>query len=408
MKAAGAVGWQNVTGGDSDSMKIAITNPTDWPHVRRGAERFINELAAYLTKRGHQVTVISAHPARTKRSFDRGYETIHFRRWWHPAMRKLGILEFHSFFFTALRALLGRRFDVVQCCTFMDAYAAEWSRTITRVPCAFLINGIPPKAKYYRTLTMKGAIFRQAVLKADEVISISQYMHEYFMDRFGRGGIILPIPVDLDRFPLQRMRDHSRPIVLCAASLDDARKGGRLLARAFDRLKERQKGAQLQVVGSASVATQSVMLDLIRPEFRSDVEFLDPNQADKLAEWYGRASISVLPSLWEAFGMVVIESLATGTPVVATRDGALPELVNDDRIGRLFDPGETVGAEASNVEGLVQAMLEGIELSRDPQTAPACRERASQYSWSTIGPRFEEIYDRLSSRCSSASSRAIT
>lgn len=389
-------------------MRIAITNPTDWPHVRRGAERFINELAIYLTKQGHEVTVISAHPGKTERSFDRGYETIHFRRWWHPAFQKLGILEFHSFFLTTLRALLGRRFDVVQCCTFMDAYATEWARTITRVPCAFLINGIPPKAKYYRTLTMKGAIFRRAVLHADEVISISQYMHEYFEDRFGRGGMILPIPVDLDRFPLQLDRDHSRPVVLCAASLDDARKGGRLLARAFDRLKEQLNGARLRVVGSASISTQSAMLELIRPQFRADVEFLDPNQADKIAEWYGQASISVLPSLWEAFGMVIIESLATGTPVVATRDGAIPELIDDDRIGRLFDPGETVGAEASNVEGLVQAMAEGIELSRDAKTAPACREHARQYSWSTIGPRFEEIYERLTSRCLDPSQRVNT
>jgi len=376
-------------------MKIAITNPTDWPQVRRGAERFINELAGYLTKQGHEVTIVSAHPGPTTTIDDRGYETIHFRRWWHPSFQKVGVLEFHAFFLTTLQALLRRRFDVVQCCTFMDAYAADWARTMTGVPYVFLINGIPPKARYYRTLTLKGAVFRRAVLHADEVISISHYMHDYFQDRFGRGGSIVPIPVDLERFQLGTSREQRRPVILCAASLDDARKGGRLLARAFDRLKDHESIARLRIVGAASPATQSAMLELIRPEHRSDVEFLDPNSADKLADWYRDASISVLPSLWEAFGMVMIESLASGTPVVGTRDGAIPELINDSRIGRLFEPGETAGAEATNVEGLARAMIEAIELSRDPKTAPICREYATQFSWDAVGPRFEEIYDRV-------------
>ena len=47
-------------------MNIAITNPTNWPHVRRGAERFINELAAFLAARGHRATVISSKPGPTR------------------------------------------------------------------------------------------------------------------------------------------------------------------------------------------------------------------------------------------------------------------------------------------------------------------------------------------------------
>ena len=376
-------------------MKVAITNPTDWPQVRRGAERFINELADYLTRQGHEVTIISAHPGRTKRISDRGYRTIHYRRLWHPSFQKIGLLEFHAFFVTTLQALLRERFDIVHCCTFMDAYAADWARQFTGVPYVFLINGIPPRAKYYRSLTLKGAIFRRAVLHADEVVSISRYMHEYFEERFGRGGMILPIPVDTDRFAVTKNRDHERPIILCAASLDDARKGGSLLARAFDRLKEIVPGVRLKLVGSASKETRDRLLSLIREEWQKDVEFLDPSFGEQLPQLYGEAAITVLPSLWEAFGMVIIESLATGTPVVGTRDGAISELIDNPAIGRLFDPGEVQGAEATNIDGLVEAMREALELSRNPLTAERCREHARLFSWSHIGPQFEGIYRRL-------------
>jgi hypothetical protein len=43
-------------------VKIAITNPTNWPYLRRGVERFINEGAPYLSRLGHEVTVVSGKP----------------------------------------------------------------------------------------------------------------------------------------------------------------------------------------------------------------------------------------------------------------------------------------------------------------------------------------------------------
>ena len=93
--------------------------------------------------------------------------------------------------------------------------------------------------------------------------------------------------------------------------------------------------------------------------------------------------------------MVVIESMASGTPVVGTRDGALPELIHNDTVGRLFDPGPANGAEPVNAPGLAQALLECLELSRRPETALRCRERAEEFGWDRIGPVFEDLYERL-------------
>jgi phosphatidylinositol alpha-mannosyltransferase len=375
-------------------MRIAITSPTTWPYVRRGGERFINELARDLAQRGHDVTIHSGKPGRTETRSESGYTTVYHRRLWHPALARIGLLEFHAFFLRSLPALLVHRYDVVLCATFLDTFAATLARRFTGTPCLFLVNSPPPPVQYFRSLTLGGGIVRRAMRDADEVLAVSRYMQDLLAQKYGRPGVRLPVPVDLDRFPLSRTRDHERPIILCAAALGDERKGGRLLFQAFDRLKQTRPTARLQIGSPVEAAVERELLALVSPRWREDVEFLDDRDLD-LPAAFGRAAISVLPSLWEAFGMVVVESMATGTPAVGTRDGALPELICDDGVGRLFDPGPSSGAAPTNVEGLVQAMDEALTLSRDPDTAVRCRARADEFSWTRQGPRYEELFERL-------------
>src|SRR6202050_4491277 len=118
-------------------MRIAITNPTNWPYLRRGVERFMNDLAGYLTRRGHEVTIITSKPGKTEVIRDNDYTTIYCRRMWHPWMMKLGILEIYAFFLTLLPRLLRNRYDVVLSCTFMDGFAAQVARYITGTPYIF-------------------------------------------------------------------------------------------------------------------------------------------------------------------------------------------------------------------------------------------------------------------------------
>jgi phosphatidylinositol alpha-mannosyltransferase len=376
-------------------MRIAITNPTTWPRVRRGAERFLNELAAYLARRGHDVTVLSSKPGPREATRERGYVTDCHRRLWHPVMGKVGLLEFHVFLATLLPRLLARRFDAVHCCTFADAYAAGLARRFTGTPCVFWINALPPPIRYFRSLTLGGAVFRRAILKADEVISLSRYMHDHFQRTVGRGGMVVPVPVDVDTFKLSRERNLDRPVILCAAALDDDRKGGRVLMRAFNLLKPSLPQAELHVAARVGAERQSLLRSLVSPCWREDVRFLGDGTLEGLPVLFGRSAVSVLPSRWEGFGMVILESMAAGTPVVGTRDGAIPELISNDQVGRLFDPGPTDTPEPVNAEGLAVALRETIGLSRCPETADHCRAHAEQYSWSAVGPTFERLYERL-------------
>ena len=382
--------------GKNQKLKVGITSPTTWPYVRRGAERFINELAAHLVQQGHSVKIISGKPGATEVIETRGYVTVCHRRWWHPSFARFGLLEFHMFFFPAFAALLRERFDIVVCLTFMDAFAARLARRITSTPYVFVVNGIPPKQQYFRSLTLKGAVFGSAIRGSNAVIAISDFVKNYLEGRWGRSCKKIAVPLDTDEFRPNWKTNNGPPIVTCAAALDDRRKGGRLLMKAFNILKSRRPDLVLRIASQVSDTTKSDLLDLVSPQWRNDVHFVAAEE--NLSELFATSSISVLPSLWEPYGMVVLESMAAGTPVVGTRDGALPELIRDANVGRLFDPGASSDAEATNVDGLVAAMDDCLVLSSDPKTAERCRRYALGYSWKHLGPQYEQLLLQLSGR----------
>ncbi len=377
-------------------MKIAITYPTGFERIRRGTERFMHELAVYMADRGHEVQVISCKPGRRERVRVGNYLRNVHRRWWHPAMGRLGVLESHAFLVTSFLEMVKQRFDVIQCCSFTDAYAARLARRFTGVPYAFFVNSIPPKVKYFRAASLGGGVLRRAVLGADELIPISEYARSYCQARFGRGGVALPVPVDTRFFKLCTQRDHDHPVLLCAADLGDKRKGGEVLMRAFNLIKRERPGVRLEVCSPTAGLVAERLLGLVEPKWRADAVFVGVGRPEDLPAVYGRAAVSVLPSLWEAFGMVVIESMATGTPVVGARDGALIETISTPDVGRLFEPQVNEDSVApNNPEGLARAVIETLDLSRNPETARRCREHAQKYSWDAIGPKYEAIYERL-------------
>src|SRR5262249_26189672 len=197
------------------------------------------------------------------------------RRLWHGGMGRVGMQEFHVFLMTLVAHFLrNQRYDVVHCCTFVDAFAASLARRRTRIPHVLTVNGMRPKVPYIRSVSTGGRIFQRAVAEADEVIALSGYMQSYLKRRFGRGGVRIPVPVDVDRFQLNRARNGGPPTILCAAALDDPRKGGRVLFRAFDTLKRSRPTLILQVSCRLSEDVRMRLLSHVAVRWRQDVHFL--------------------------------------------------------------------------------------------------------------------------------------
>lgn len=353
-----------------------MLHPTYWPEVRRGSERLIHDLGTGLASRGHQVTLFTTHSGPRSRAMEDGIRIVRIRR---RDRRRLRHLEYFSSNIPhSLWHLLHGRFDVVHAFFPTEAWAAVQARRLWGPPVVSSFHGIP-QPEYLQARDGRLRMLETIARRAEVTTVLSEAAAEAYRKELGRTPEIAPGGVLAARFAVDVPR-ATQPTIICAATLQDPRKRGPLLMAAFRRLCERRPDARLLIAGRPDPVLSEIELDL--PD---GAELVDLDSTDDLARAYAAAWVSVLPSVEEAFGLVLIESLAAGTPVVAARSGACPEILSNDLQGRLFEPDDE--------SDLVRALEEGLDLVDDPAVSLACRARAKDYDWSSILDRYESLYE---------------
>lgn len=372
-------------------MKVLITAPFCWPFVRRGNERFIHDCSHYLVHCGHEVTVLSTKPGPEDVVSDGPVKVIRKRQISNALFRRLGLSLERSFGLSVARFLSKNQFDVVFCFHFWDAWGVRIVNLFSRQPYVLYFPGIP-WGKYFRRRPLDNLVLRSAFKHAAAVVVASRFALHHLKTDFRRQGLRIPVPCDVKKFPLSIGRDLERPRILCAGSFSEPRKGARVLAAAFEIVKRTVPAARLQYSGHMPEDMRQSLLGVLPTALHGDVEFLGVGSPEDLPRLYGEAALTVLPSVWETYGMVLTESLACGTPVVGSRHGGITDIV-EEGIGFLFDPGDTV-SEATNASGLGDAILKTLGLYRDPELAVRCRQRAERLSWHVLGPQLEQVVAR--------------
>jgi glycosyltransferase involved in cell wall biosynthesis len=221
---------------------------------------------------------------------------------------------------------------------------------------------------------------------------------------YGVPAISLSPPVDMDIFKPLTTTDLKRPRVLFTGDLGDPRKGGPLLLRAWDEIHRRCPEAVLVLAGPFGLGYDHGFdvytlerLDLIRsPLARDAVEIPGAGALADLPYQYSRAAVTVLPSVDEAFGMVVTESLASGTPVVCSSYGGPGEIITSPDVG-VTVPLKTYADLVSEraARQLADAVLQGIELSQQQGIVDRCRNWAEPWSLERVGAATETLLTEL-------------
>jgi glycosyltransferase involved in cell wall biosynthesis len=270
--------------------------------------------------------------------------------------------------------------DVAHALYVSDAQAAARWTAKSGKPSVFTHMGIPDRAD----LTWRrGSLFlaRRAVERCSAVTVLSQVAADELRRSLGVEARVINPGVDLAAFAPQGRRAE-RPTLFFAADLTSPRKRVTLLVEAFRLLRAAEAEARL-VVSRPGDPRAAARFAAANP----DVELVDVDDRADLARAYAEAWVTVLPSVSEAFGLVLVESLACGTPVVATNDGGMREVVDREEVGRLF--------RADRPEDLAATLVEGLDLAREPATAAACRRRAEDFSMELCATRYVELYRDL-------------
>jgi glycosyltransferase involved in cell wall biosynthesis len=243
-------------------------------------------------------------------------------------------------------------------------------------------------------------LFQQLLEHANTVAALTPRGAAEVTAAYGVPAISLSPAVDMDVFRPLVPTDTQRPRVLFTGDLGDPRKGGPLLLRAWNEIHRRCPEAVLVLAGPFGLGFDFGFdvytlerLDLIRSSLARDaVEIPGAGALADLPYQYSRASVSVLPSVDEAFGMVVTESLACGTPVVCSSYGGPGEIVTSPDVGvtvPLKTHADLVSERAARE--LADAVLAGIELSRQQGIEQRCRAWAESWSLDRVGAATEAL-----------------
>jgi phosphatidylinositol alpha-mannosyltransferase len=368
-------------------VKIALTTHNYWPYFRRGSSRHIHNLASYLLKKGHQVHIITSKPGGFK-FIDQGNLRITYHPYlYHPLLLRYRVERFHGFIYSTLRSLMAERYDVTYCMFHTDGFAASLMKRNR-----FILNvSTVPFRQYWENRRLDEWMFARAAHTAVKCVMPSQFANQCMKEDYDTTGDVIPMSVDLEKFLSNAKKPTDQESILFVSAAYDGRKGVLLLLEAFERLKREIPGAVLRIASQMTPGDELLLKRSIPHSIRSAVEIMGPGRVEDLPALYASSSITVLPSLNEVFGMVLIESLACGTPVVGSRSGAIPEIISSPDIGVLFDPMEVTG-RPTNAQGLCEAMLQGLALAKMEKTASNCRQHAEPYDLERVGKAFEQLF----------------
>jgi len=189
---------------------------------------------------------------------------------------------------------------------------------------------------------------------ASNYISITMELKN-ILEKFGipRERILyLPNFVNTDVFYPQGEKEDN---LLLFVGRIDSRKGLHILLQALSYV---DIPVHLVIIGPLSLGSygQTIlrMIEQQNQKGRHRIEYLGTLESQQdLISWYRKASVFVAPSLYEPFGVVLLEALACATPVIATKSGGIPEIVREDIDGRLVPPNDY-----KNLAAAIQYLLE--------------------------------------------------
>jgi D-inositol-3-phosphate glycosyltransferase len=228
---------------------------------------------------------------------------------------------------------------------------------------------------------------KRSLRMANKVFALSEYTRDVVEPLAGRGKVMLaPCGVDTNLF--RPMTKAAGKYILCVARFSDARKNVRLLLDAYANLQRNiQEVPDLYLIGDPP--TEDAQAHLQKLGIADNVYLIGPKQGEALAEVYRNAAFFVLSSDEEGLGIVILEAMASGLPVVSTDCGGPATAITDGETGFLTPVGDAGALAATMEKLLVDPSL------RERMGRQGRRVAEERFSLSAAGQVFLDTYDKV-------------
>lgn len=363
-------------------MKIAQVCPYSWDSPG-GVQAHVRGLSHALRRRGHQVHVLAPGMIDGPRSD----VSIVGRPVGVPFNRSVAPICA-----SPLSALRVRRHlrawapDVVHVHEPFTPSAAMFAALVSPAPVVATFHACAGSFRLYRAM---GPLLRVVERKCQHLLAVSDAAAQLIEHDLGLKAEVVPNGIDLEIFgratpvPLPK-----GPTLLFVGRLE-RRKGLTVLARAFGALVDRVPNIRLVVVGAGP---EQDAFDGVPERVRQRVAMLGALPDEALPGYYAAADLFVGPATGhESFGIVLLEAMASGMPIVASDLPGYRCVVRDEIEGLLVPVGD-----ATSLADAIERVLTRPDLAS--RLGAAGRLRAATFSWADVARRIECVYEGLAGR----------
>jgi len=372
-------------------LKVGIVSPYGYPHPG-GVNEHVRFTHQAMRRMGHDVWIITSKYGRQRES--EGHIIRLGTGWAVPANGSVGRVTLGLRFKRQAREVLAaHRFDILHFhepfVPFLSPTMLDASETVN-VATFHAFGGFSPS--YWIGSRFAGRLAGRLHGRIAVSGAARHFIHRYFPGDYK----IIPNGVDLERFasaePYEELRDGTLNI-LFVGRLEE-RKGLIHLLKAYHRLRKRKVDARLLVIGAGPKVREYWRFVGLRGV--RDVEFLGRVSDEEKVRYFASADIFCAPNTGqESFGIVLLEAMAAGVPIVASDIHGFKNVIQRNVQGMLVEP--------RNPRALAAALY---ALARDPELrhemGEAGRRRAPEFSWDRVTERIVDYYYEVRDRVTAA------
>ncbi len=375
-----------------------------------GMNVYVREVSRELARAGVLVDVFTRRSAPDDprvRMLDPGVRLIQIEAGPASRIEKEEMIPFTADFAAGVEAFRrseGRRYDLIHSHYWLSAEAGDHLAAMWDVPHVAMfhtLGEVKLRARASESERPERLEAEQRIVhRLDRIIAATGHERGLLREIYhvpAPAIRVVPLGVDLEHFQPQDRAAARRRVgfapherVILAVGRIEPLKGLDILIRALAELEDRTNVVLAIIGGDERAKPELDRLRAVAEEcgVTDAVRFLGSRAHDDLPDYYNAADVVAIPSYYESFGLVAVEAMACGVPVVASRVGGLASTVIDSCTGYLV-PWRSPEQFAQPLERL----LTDEDLRRTMGSAAAAHMQG--YSWDVVAERVAEVYAEL-------------